>query len=201
MKNLLLLSIFLFLFSIAHGQKDTVKFRISDVCLSETELEIYKQINQYRKEKGLDSVPLSKSLTYVAQVHVRDLAENHPNSKRCNMHSWSDQGIWTPCCYTKDKKKAECMWNKPKELTNYISAGFEIAFWTNIPFLSPVKFAALSLKEWKKSPAHHQVIVNLSPWDRFSWMAMGVGYYKGYAVVWFGELDDFEAGPVSICKE
>jgi len=197
----LLLSIFLFPVSFSFGQRDTVIFRIDDVCLSATEYQLYRQINEYRKERGLDSVPLSKSLSYVAQVHVRDLAENHPHSKRCNMHSWSDQGSWTPCCYTKDKSKAECMWNKPKELTGYISAGFEIAFWTNMPFLSPEKFAALSLKEWKKSPAHHQVIANLPPWDRFRWMAMGVGYYKGYAVVWFGELDDFEAGSVPLCIE
>jgi len=87
----LLLSIFLFPVSFSFGQRDTVIFRIDDVCLSATEYQLYRQINEYRKERGLDSVPLSKSLSYVAQVHVRDLAENHPHSKRCNMHSWSDQ--------------------------------------------------------------------------------------------------------------
>jgi uncharacterized protein YkwD len=201
MKITALLFIFLFPISISFGQSDTSSFRIGDVCLSSTEYQIFSQINAYRKERGLDSVDLSKSLTYVAQLHVRDLADNHPHSKRCNMHSWSDKGNWTSCCYTKDKKKAECMWNKPKELTGYVSAGFEIAFWTNMPLRSPEKFAALALSEWKKSPAHHQVIANLPPWDRFRWMAMGVGYYKGYAVVWFGELDDFEAGAVPLCIE
>lgn len=200
MKKPPILCLLLTFFYTGWAQTDSVNRKIDDLCLSQTEFEIYRIINQYRKEKGLDSIPLSKSLTYVAKVHVKDLAENHPNSRRCNMHSWSDQGNWTSCCYTKDKKKAECMWNKPKELTNYVSAGFEIAFWTNIPFLDPEKYAALSLKEWKKSPAHHQVIINLPPWDRFTWMAMGVGAYKGYAVVWFGELDDFESGPVFPCE-
>jgi len=198
------LPLFLLLFITANsnslGQTDYLLLKPNEICISDTEREIYNLINRYRKEKGLDSVPLSRSLTYVAQVHVRDLAENHPHSRRCNLHSWSDKGIWTPCCYTKDKKKAECMWNKPKELSNYESAGFEIAFWTNNPFLNPQKYAALAVKEWKKSNAHNQVIINLTPWDRFTWMAMGVGVYSGYAVVWFGELDDNESGTLFPCN-
>jgi hypothetical protein len=200
MKKSLLVCLLALLSFLGRSQSDSLKQIPNDLCLSKAEYELYCLINQYRKEKGLDSVPLSKSLTYVAKVHVKDLANNHPHSRRCNMHSWSDQGNWTPCCYTKDKKKAACMWDKPRELTNYISAGFEIAFWTNIPFLSPEKFAALSLKQWKKSPAHHQVIINLPPWEKLSWQAMGVGIYDGYAVVWFGELEDFESGPVFPCE-
>jgi len=199
MKKLSLLYLLFILSLMSWAQVDSLNRKMNDLCLSQAEFEIYRLINQYRKEKGLDSIPLSKSLTYVAQVHVRDLAENHPHSRRCNLHSWSDKGNWSPCCYTKNKKKAECMWIKPKELTNYESAGFEIAFWTNNPFLTPEKYAALSLKEWIKSPAHNQVIINLPPWDRFNWMAMGIGVFKGYAVVWFGELEDFESGLVFPC--
>lgn len=46
---------------------------------------------QYRIEKGLAEIPLSKSLTFVAQTHVKDM-ELNPASGYCNMHSWSDKG-------------------------------------------------------------------------------------------------------------
>ena len=34
-----------------------------------------------------------------------------------SMHSWSANGSWTPCCYTADHARKECMWNKPGEIT------------------------------------------------------------------------------------
>src|SRR5512138_235757 len=114
--------------------------QLPQVCLSEAELDLYKLANQYRQDKGLSTVPLSKSLTYVAQLHVKDLAGNHPYNRRCNLHSWSEYGPWSPCCYTEDHKRAACMWDKPSELTNYRSPGYEIAYWTDEP-LAPLIFA------------------------------------------------------------
>jgi len=201
MKSLCLIP-FLILFTLQGKPQATALAlkEIPEVCLSETEREIVHLINEYRRAMGLDSVPLSKSLTYVAQVHVKDLAENHPYSRRCNLHSWSDKGPWTPCCYTKDKKQASCMWFKPRELTNYEFEGYEIAFWTNQPRLDPAKFASVSLKAWKKSPAHNNVIINGSEWKRLTWKAMGVGFYQGYSVVWFGEDDDPDTTSLNPCE-
>lgn len=164
---------------------------LPEVCLSETESQIFLKINEYRTLNGLKKVVLSKSLTYVAQLHVRDLAYNHPVSRRCNLHSWSDHGPWSPCCYTEDHKKGACMWNKPRELTNYTGEGFEIAYWTN-ESLDPGTFADRALTGWKRSAEHNRVILNKGQWAELKWNAMGVGYFGGFAVVWFGVLPDEE---------
>ena len=91
--------------------------------LSEEEAKLYRLIMEYRSEKGLPVIALSKSLTKVAQIHVKDLNENYSGSTSCNMHSWSNKGNWTACCYTSDHAQAECMWNKPRELTAYRGNG------------------------------------------------------------------------------
>jgi hypothetical protein len=169
------------------------------VCLSETEQLLYRQINNYRSEKGLKPVPLSASLTYVAQMHVRDLAEYGKITFRCNLHSWSDKGPWTGCCYTEDHRHASCMWNKPRELTNYNSEGYEIAYWTDEE-LNPSEFADKAVKAWKRSPDHNEVIINIREWKRMDWNAIGIGYYHGYAAVWFGTLPD-PPNDVRLCAQ
>jgi hypothetical protein len=49
----------------------------------------------------------------------------------CNMHSWSDKGfnVWNSCCYTSDHAEAECMWDKPREITfgSFTGFGYENA--------------------------------------------------------------------------
>src|SRR5687767_8026143 len=78
----------------------------TEVCLNAEEKKLYDLIMEYRKSKKLPPIPLSTKLTLVAQTHARDLADHHefePKSK-CNPHSWSDKGNWTPCCYTNDHK-------------------------------------------------------------------------------------------------
>ena len=100
--------------------------QLPDISLTRAEEELRDLINQYRNQKGLQAIPVSKNLTYVAKLHVKDLADNHPYNKRCNLHSWSDEGPWSPCCYTEDHEQAACMWNKPQELSNYPGLGYEI---------------------------------------------------------------------------
>ena len=81
-------------------------------------LTLVEIINNYRIKQGLESIPVSISLNKVANAHVRDL-ENHTRESKCNLHSWSDNSNdWTGCCYTSDHARAECMWNKPSEITN-----------------------------------------------------------------------------------
>lgn len=178
-------------YSSGNSQPGTRSLKIlPEIHVSLEEWEIYQQINEYRAEKGLAPVPLSGSLTYVAQTHVCDLVENKAASGRCNLHSWSSKGSWSPCCYTGDHKRAECMWNKAKELTNYPGVAYEIAYWTNEP-LDPKAFATKALMKWRESLEHNSVIINSREWRQLDWKAMGVGYYKGYMVVWFGaEPDD-----------
>lgn len=170
------------------------------VCLTPTEISLAQQINEYRRQKQLPAVQLSRSLTYVAQAHVRDLVKYYRQSDRCNLHSWSDNGSWKSCCYTSDQHKASCMWNKPRELTNYTGDGFEIAFYSTYTYASPDEFAGNILKGWKESKGHNQVIINGGIWKAVQWKAMGIGVYGEYAVVWFGELPD-NAGIPGVCTE
>ena len=145
--------------------------------------QLVMQVNAHRLEQGLAAIPLSASLTRVAQAHVRDLEASHP-AGACNAHSWSDRGDWTPCCYTADHAQAQCMWDKPREITRgaYPGNGFEIAFWTS-GRVNPDE----AMNRWKASPGHHGVMLNQGVWAGSRWRAIGVAVSAHYAVVWFGE--------------
>src|SRR5690348_217742 len=96
----LLLGALLLLFSVENNINPA-----AEICLSGEERKLYDLMMEYRKSKGLESIPLSAKLTQVAQTHVRDLSENYvfnPKDVKCNPHSWSDKGKWTSCCYTSD---------------------------------------------------------------------------------------------------
>lgn len=164
---------------------------IDDISLSQEELELFDLINSYRKKKGLHKVELSKSLIYVARIHAKDLSENNPDNKRCNMHSWSENEKWKACCYTSDHKNAECMWFKPRELTNYTGIGYEIVFYSTYPN-DHIDFPLASLEAWKASKGHNDILINDDDWEGLHWKAMGVGIYENYAVVWFGDEVDGE---------
>ncbi len=166
-----------------------------EICLSAEEKKLYDLINQYRKTKKLKAIPLSAKLTKTAQAHVRDLNSNYVYEENppCNPHSWSDKGNWSSCCYTPDHKQAQCMWDKPKEIAGYQSAGYEIAYYT-----SGEASATEGLEGWKKSPGHNPVIINLGTWEKVEWKAIGIGLNGNYGVVWFGELTDDEVP--GVCK-
>ena len=153
--------------------------------ITQEEKKLYSLIMEYRKEKGLPTIPISTSLTKVAQAHVKDLYINKPNQNACNLHSWSSNGAWSSCCYTSDHAKAECMWAKPREMTNYTGNGYEIAYGA----YGMDATASGALAGWIGSPGHHAVLINQGVWNS-PWNAIGIGIYKGFAVVWFGrELD------------
>lgn len=176
----LLACLFLMLWTPSFGQ---------ETCISAEEKKLYDLIMKYRKSKKLKSIPLSAKLTKTAQAHVHDLMENYTyeEGSRCNPHSWSDKGGWSSCCYTPDHKEAKCMWDKPMEIGGYPSNGYEIAYWT-----SGEANAEEGLEGWKKSPGHNPLLVNLGTWSKVEWKAIGIGLYKNYGVVWFGELEDEE---------
>jgi uncharacterized protein YkwD len=163
-------------------------------CISAQEYKLYELIMQYRASKNLPKIPLSTSLTLVAQIHCKDLMENPPQLP-CNMHSWSKKGAWEACCYTPDHKQAAGMWSKPKELSQYVGNGYEIASWS-----SAVATPEASLEGWKKSSGHNAVIINQGIWKSSAWNAIGVGIVGNYAVVWFGVETD-PAGIPKQCKK
>lgn len=168
-----------------------------EVTITDEEYKLYKMINAYRQSKGLTHIPLSKSLTYVAQQHCNDLVNNKPDLKgNCNPHSWSRTKKWVACCYTSDHKNAACAWSKPKELTNYQGRGYEIACGSSDPIYSDyVMTPKYALASWKKSPGHNALIVNSDIWKNHKWRAIGIGIYKGFAMVWFGKDKDPDGKP------
>ncbi len=148
-------------------------------------LELVDLVNAYRAENGLPAIPASPSLCTVATTHVHDLADNGPHLQPggCNLHSWSDQGSWSPCCYTPDHAQAQCMWDKPSELSVYPGYGYENA-------ASGVSSPAQGLAAWKSSPPHNEVILNLGIWANHPWQALGADVHQGFSVLWFGEQVD-----------
>jgi uncharacterized protein YkwD len=166
------------------------------VCLSTEEKKLYDLMMAYRKSKKLKSIPLSAKLSKVAQTHARDLADHYefnPDNK-CNPHSWSKEGKWTACCYTSDHKQAKCMWDKPMEIAEYNSPGYEIAYYSSLG-----ASAQEGLEGWKRSPAHNPLIINEGMWSKAEWKAVGIGMYKEYGVVWFGQAEDASPTP-STCN-
>lgn len=158
--------------------------------LSQREIELYLLIMEYRAANGLPDIPLSVSLTEVAQIHAKDVYEHFDEiPKGCNAHSWSCHGSWTKCDYYPDHRNAECVWSKPEELTEYDGDGYEIIHYFDPP-TSGVVSPKASLNGWKSSPGHNAMIINLGIWEKHEWAAIGVGMYKGVACVWFGDYTD-----------
>ncbi len=165
-------------------------------CLSADEARLAQLINDHRAANGLAPVPISKSLTEVGQTHVRDLHYYQPHTQPgCNLHSWSDQGHWTPVCYTANHANAPGMWSKPSEVTGglYGANGYENTYTTEGKANPDIAFAS-----WAGHASHDDVILERGVWAGRAWPAMGVGIYEGYAVLWFGDGADPQ-GTVSPC--
>ncbi|MFD2706969.1 CAP and S-layer homology domain-containing protein [Salibacterium lacus] len=171
------------------SSKDNKAEEQTNEQLSSKEAELARLINDYRTSSGLDPMPVSKSLTKVARTHVEDSNQYVPEDgtddrgMECNLHSWSDNGSWSPVCYTGDHKYSERMWEKPKELTEYTGNGFEISYMNT---LGPKP--AQTLEAWKNSPGHNTVIIGEDSWSDLK--VMGVGIKGNYAHVWFGKKED-----------
>ena len=163
--------------------------------LSAKEKELIKIVNDYREQHGKKRLKVSKSLMKVARTHINDLnmnfdINNPPVDSRGiegNMHSWSDKGNWTPVIYTRDHEYSKLMRIKPKELTGYDQAGYEIAACNTTP--------QQALKSWQASPSHNDVILSQNKWsdptpeqieNGFSPLSnMGVAINGDYACIWF----------------
>jgi len=156
----------------------------SGVQWSDAERELYHLIMKHREDDGLPAIPLSKSLSLVAKVHVRDL-ETNTVAAPYNLHSWSGNGPWRSVNYTPDHRHARLMWSKPRELTKYNGNGYEIVYMNSGSATPADAFAT-----WKASELHHEVLDNRNGWRRIKWQAIGVGIAGRYAVAWFGQESD-----------
>lgn len=146
--------------------------------LEAEEEKLYRLINQYRAQNGLPAIPVSPSLTLVANRHVRDLEAN----LKTVTHAWSN------CPYSgSDSNTWPCMWKAPQRLgTVYPGNGYENAHGGWGGYRASAQSA---LRSWQSSRLHNAVILNQGMWNQ-PWKALGIGIYKNYAVLWFGrELD------------
>lgn len=154
----------------------------ADTCegdgLEPEEIKLYELINQYRAQHNLPAIPLSKSLTLVANRHVHDLQGNMGSLT----HSWSN------CAFSAhDASTYPCMWSAPQRLkTKYPGYGFENAY----TVYQGNATAEKALNGWQKHTSHNEVMINLGKWKKKHWNAIGIALYKGYAVIWFGEESD-----------
>lgn len=172
--------------SITLTAQDPSAILLKDHCATPEEVALYDLIAAFRKEKNLPPVPFSKSLSYVARVHLMDLTAHRPDFAGCNPHSWSDKGKWKSCCYSRDEKRIACMTEKPKELTNYKAKAWEIIYEAGEPAV-----AADAFDLWKEISLTRDYFSNEGKWAK-PWKAIGIAVYGDYASVWFGEGDDPE---------
>jgi hypothetical protein len=160
-------------------------------------------INQHRYRRGLAAVSVSKSLTQVARIHVRDLQINRPDQGHdprgldCNMHSWSARGYWVPVCYTADHYYAGLMRSKPGEITQggFDEDGYEVVYWSS---KSPV-VPALVAAAWLRSPAHRSMLFETGKWAGTSFKSVGVGFSENFAVLWYSPVSDLR-GSLPLCN-
>jgi uncharacterized protein YkwD len=174
-------------------------------CLTPAEGELARLINEYRASLDLPPVPVSKSLTLVAQQHAWDSQTNGnawpppPPGKTCNMHSWTDrvnpalqEGTWTAVCRTSDSG-GEGTRIKPQELAGYPGQSAENSYFGFS--MTGGATPAGALAAWKNSPGHNALITEQG-WARP--LAMGVGINGDYAHLWMGWVAD-PAGEALLC--
>lgn len=159
-----------------------------DIQLSDDESALYDALMQARANEGLARIPLSASLTLVAQVHADD-ADANPDlfTGACNLHSWNTSSDWSGCCYTGDHAQAQCMWDKPHEISSFPGAGYEIAYRGHG---TPDQM----VDAWLDSEGHRNVLLNLKDWAR-PFESIGVGISESrdgnrFAFVWFAREPD-----------
>jgi hypothetical protein len=165
-----------------------------DFCLTDEEVKLYNMVNEYREAIALPGIPVSKSLSWVARRHAMDLDMNKPDTNTCNFHSWSNKGFWTACCYEKESKDKTCMTEKPKEITGYMEPAYEIVYWEN-----KSANASRAFNQWRETSAARSLMTNFKAWESFEWNALGVAVYKGFAILWFGEVKD-NSGDLRACS-
>jgi len=158
-----------------------------DFCVFQEEYELVKMINEYRATFSKSQLNLSNSLCFVAHQHNTDLFINKPDTLGCNMHSWSEKGNWTPCCYNSSLEDKACLYDKPMELTDFPGSGFELIFWD-----SKNANAIDAFDFWRSIEYSRSVLLNENEPYEDVWKSIGVSIEGSYAIVWLSTFDDVE---------
>ena len=166
-----------------------------EICVSNDENRLAGLINSLRKQSRLPEITFSSSLTLVAKLHVNDLQTNRPDTSICSTASWSNKGNWTPCCFTALAPQFECIWNKPKELTNYPFRGYEITHYEE----GIVEVDSL-FSLWSKTPAVLDMLLGRNAHSDKRWTVMGLAVGENYVSLWLGQRPD-PAGRPSLCSD
>ena len=190
--NFILAFVFVILWGNLFSQSD--KKISKDFCISNAEYQLYERLNQFLTENGNKSLTLSKSLSFVAKTHVNDLQLNHPDTSICNLSSWSDKGNWNPCCYNKYVLDQDCMWDKPKELTNFRYRGYELAIYFEVEFNTDSIMQILL-----SSNKAIDMLLTKNDYSKKHWVCMGLGINEKYVSIWFAQRAD-NSGKVLVCK-
>ncbi len=188
------LVILFFLSVVGSLSAQTDKTIPSEFCISAEDNKLYESINLFLIENGQKELSLSKSLSYVANLHITDLIQNHPDTSICNLSSWSNNGNWTSCCYQKYVPNQDCMWDKPKELTNFKYRGYELALFFEEEFNSDTVMQLLL-----SSNAVIDMLLTKGYYSKKKWVCMGLAINKEYASIWFAQRAD-NAGKPDICE-
>lgn len=143
-------------------------------------------VNDFRAAKGLPRLPISSSLTTVAENHADNPYTG--SGSGCNLHSWGGKYA---CCYTSNHANPKCMWNKPTQITNgaYTANGFEVSssgFGSN----------AAAVQGWYSSSGHRVVILSEANWKTHT-KSIGCGIAGRVRHCWFsGSATDSQG----LCK-
>lgn len=164
---------------------------LSDISVSEKEVAFTDEINRLRSENGLSNLELSVSLTYVAQQHIADLIQNHPDTSICTSASWSDKGDWSPCCCNKYVPTESCMRDKPKELTNYLYKGYELIYYSEDIITSATLLCLL-----QQSSEAVDMFLQRGNYRLNRWKIIGICIDEHYASFWFGQFPDKDGKPI-----
>jgi len=165
-----------------------------DFCISNSEADLFYKINELRSDYGKPKLQLSASLSYVAELHTNDLQINNPDTSVCNLSSWSDNGGWTPCCYTKYLHNPDCMWDKPKETTPYPYRGYELVVFIQDDFNTDT-----IINLWSYSKEVLDMILTRGTYYKKKWICGGVAISDNYVSLWFGQRRDKLRNP-EICN-
>lgn len=147
------------------------------------EKELYRIVNEYRAQNNLPAIPLSDSLSIVANRHLLDLILNI----KTFTHGWSN------CPYNiKDSNTWNCIFEAPKRLkVDYSGSGYENLYRNNGGNATPV----LALEAWKKSAMHNALILNLDSWKNTKFNAFGIAINGQLAALWFGSAAEIKNNP------
>ena len=164
-------------------------------CISMEEQLLFDKINILLDDYGNKQLDFSKSLSYVAELHINDLTANHPDTSICNLSSWSDKGEWTSCCHNSYVPKQKCMWDKPKELTPYPYYGYELVGYFEDGFT-----ADSVIELWAESKEVLDMLLTNGNFKQKKWVCMGVGINEEYVSMWFGQRAD-KLGEPDLCSD